>query len=163
MYNKEEIMKHEQLLQQTAQYAVEHVTGEGMHTGFGWVRDSFEELCEAVGAGDRDLSGDAAAVLKENPWVFEIANKSKENRTPEELKRVKKAYAHSYGYLLQEVSRADIEEFLKNANLFSQRHLLAQKVAVEGSQKLSVSQRYDLNVILDQLVNCQILNQHLKI
>lgn len=44
--------KIEQLKQQTAQYATEHITGKGMHTGIAWLRDSFNEFCEAMGAND---------------------------------------------------------------------------------------------------------------
>ena len=34
----------DQLKEQTAQYAIEHITGRGMHTGIAWFRDSFNEL-----------------------------------------------------------------------------------------------------------------------
>ena len=44
----------EKLQKQTAQYAIEHITGKGMHTGFAWFRDSFNELCEAMGANEFD-------------------------------------------------------------------------------------------------------------
>ena len=40
----------EKLQKQTAQYAIEYITGKGMHTGIAWFRDSFNELCDAMGA-----------------------------------------------------------------------------------------------------------------
>ena len=40
----------EKLQKQTAQYVIEYITGKGMHTGIAWFRDSFNELCDAMGA-----------------------------------------------------------------------------------------------------------------
>ena len=34
------------------QYAIEHITGKGLHTGELWVRDAFNEYCEAINAND---------------------------------------------------------------------------------------------------------------
>ena len=71
----------DQLKEQTAQYAIEHITGKGMHTGIAWFRDSFNELCEAMHANEfnpDDLSfeiEDLAENLKKEPWVVEIAGK----------------------------------------------------------------------------------------
>lgn len=39
----------EQLRAETAQYAVEHITSQGMHTGIAWLRDSFNDLYDAMG------------------------------------------------------------------------------------------------------------------
>ena len=39
----------EQLRRQTAQYAIEHITGKGMHTGIAWLQDSFNEYFDAAG------------------------------------------------------------------------------------------------------------------
>lgn len=33
---------------ETAKYAMEHITGKGLHTGFPWLRDSFVKLCGEV-------------------------------------------------------------------------------------------------------------------
>ncbi len=38
----------QRLREQTAQYAVEHITGKGMHTGYAWLRDSFNEYYQAI-------------------------------------------------------------------------------------------------------------------
>ena len=40
--------KIERLRQQTAQYAIEHITGKGMHTGVKWLQDSFNEYYYAI-------------------------------------------------------------------------------------------------------------------
>lgn len=34
------------------QYAIEHITGKGLHTGELWVRDAFNEYCQAINAND---------------------------------------------------------------------------------------------------------------
>lgn len=45
---KEDNSKIEKLRKQTAQYAIEHITGKGMHTGIPWLRDSFNDFYEAI-------------------------------------------------------------------------------------------------------------------
>ena len=49
---KEETMtddlKIQKLREQTAQYAIEHITKKGMHTGYAWLRDSFNEYYDAI-------------------------------------------------------------------------------------------------------------------
>ena len=57
MIDKEK--KIEQLKEQTARYAIEHITGEGMHTGIAWLRNSFNELYEAIGTPGIKISEDA--------------------------------------------------------------------------------------------------------
>ena len=84
----------EKLQKQTAQYAIEHITGKGMHTGFAWFRDSFNELCEAMGANEFDPEDigfeldDLVENLKKAPWVAEIAGKPANSRTTEDIDRV---------------------------------------------------------------------------
>lgn len=34
------------------QYAIEHITGKGLHTGEPWVRDAFNKYCQAINAND---------------------------------------------------------------------------------------------------------------
>lgn len=36
------------LREQTSQYAIEHITGKGMHTGIAWLRDSFNDYFSAI-------------------------------------------------------------------------------------------------------------------
>lgn len=38
----------QKIREQTAQYAVEHVTKKGMHTGHAWLKDSFNEYYQAM-------------------------------------------------------------------------------------------------------------------
>ncbi|MCR5712639.1 MAG: DUF2493 domain-containing protein [Prevotella sp.] len=38
----------QRLREQTAQYAIEHITRKGMHTGYAWLRDSFNEYYQAI-------------------------------------------------------------------------------------------------------------------
>ena len=38
--------------QRCSQYAIEHITGKGLHTGERWVREEFNEYCEAINAND---------------------------------------------------------------------------------------------------------------
>ena len=33
-------------------YAIEHITGKGLHTGELWVRDAFNQYCQAINAND---------------------------------------------------------------------------------------------------------------
>lgn len=42
----------DKLEQRCSQYAIEHITGKGLHTGEPWVRDAFNEYCEAINAND---------------------------------------------------------------------------------------------------------------
>lgn len=44
----EDDSKVEKLRQQTAQYAIEHITGKGLHTGIAWLNDSFNEYYNAI-------------------------------------------------------------------------------------------------------------------
>ena len=34
------------------QYAIEHITGKGLHTGERWLKDEFNAYCEAINAND---------------------------------------------------------------------------------------------------------------
>ncbi len=38
--------------QKVNQYAIEHITGKGLHTGEPWVRDAFNQYCQAINAND---------------------------------------------------------------------------------------------------------------
>jgi hypothetical protein len=46
--NMKEDAKMEQLRKQTAQYAIEHITGNGMHTGIRWLQDAFNDYYKAI-------------------------------------------------------------------------------------------------------------------
>jgi hypothetical protein len=38
--------------QRCSQYAIEHITGKGLHTGERWLKDEFNAYCEAINASD---------------------------------------------------------------------------------------------------------------
>lgn len=38
--------------QRCSQYAIEHITGKGLHTGERWLREEFNTYCQAIGAND---------------------------------------------------------------------------------------------------------------
>ncbi len=40
--------KIQKLREQTAQYAIEHITKKGMHTGYAWLRDSFNDYYKVI-------------------------------------------------------------------------------------------------------------------
>lgn len=47
------------LRDKTAQYAIEHITGEGMHKGIAWLRDSFNEYYQAISSPTARQSDEA--------------------------------------------------------------------------------------------------------
>lgn len=38
--------------QRCSQFAIEHITGKGLHTGERWLKDEFNTYCEAINAND---------------------------------------------------------------------------------------------------------------
>ena len=149
----------EQLKEQTTQYAIEHIKGEGMHTGVNWLRDSFNELCEAVGANEfnpDDLSfeiEDLVDNLKKEPWVTEIAGKPADKRTTEDIDRVVNDFVCEYWLMRpEEVTSKHVADVLMVANPLSHRHLLAQKVAIDCIHALNHEQLQKLDKVLDEIV-----------
>ena len=148
----------DQLREQTAQYAIEHITGKGMHTGIAWFRDSFNELCEAMGANEfnpDDISfelDDLVDNLKKAPWVAEIASKSADSRTTEDIDRVVNDFICEY-WLMQpeEVTTKNVADVLKVADPLSHRHLVGQKVTIDCIHALDNDQLHRLDDILRDL------------
>lgn len=151
-------MTIEQLQAQTAQYAIEHMTGKGMHTGIAWFSDSFNELCEAMGANEFDPDDigfemdDLVENLKKAPWVAEIAGKPANSRTKEDISRVVEDFICEY-WLMQpeEVTTKDVADVLKVADPLSKRHLIGQKVAIDCIHALNQEQLHSLDDILRDL------------
>lgn len=151
-------MTIEQLQAQTAQYAIEHMTGKGMHTGIAWFSDSFNELCEAMGANEFDSDDigfemdDLVENLKKAPWVAEIAGKPANSRTKEDISRVVENFICEY-WLMQpeEVTTKDVADVLKVADPLSKRHLIGQKVAIDCIHALNQEQLHSLDDILRDL------------
>ena len=148
----------DQLKEQTAQYAIEHITGKGMHTGIAWFRDSFNELCEAMHANEfnpDDISfelDDLVDNLKKAPWVAEVASKPADSRTTEEIDRVVNDFICEY-WLMQpeEVTTKNVADVLKVADPLSHRHLVGQKVAIDCIHALDNGQLQRLDEILRDL------------
>ena len=148
----------EQLQKQTAQYAIEHITGKGMHTGIAWFRDSFNELCEAMSANEFDPDDigfemdDLVENLKKAPWVAEIAGKPANSRTKEDISRVVEDFICEY-WLMQpeEVTTKDVADVLKVADPLSKRHLVGQKIAIDCIHALNQEQLHSLDSILRDL------------
>ena len=142
----------DQLKEQTAQYAIEH------NTGIAWFRDSFNELCEAMHANEfnpDDISfelDDLVDNLKKAPWVAEVASKSADSRTTEEIDRVVNDFICEY-WLMQpeEVTTKNVADVLKVADPLSHRHLVGQKVAIDCIHALDNGQLQRLDEILRDL------------
>ena len=146
------------LQKQTAQYAVEHITGKGMHTGIAWFRDSFNELCDAMGANEFDPDDigfeldDLVENLKKAPWVAEIAGKSADQCTTEDIDRVVNDFICEYWLTRpEEVTTKDVADVLKVADPLSKRHLIGQKVAIDCIHALTDAQLQRLDGILRDL------------
>ena len=148
----------DQLKEQTAQYAIEYITGKGMHRGIAWLRDSFNELCEAIGANEfnpDDISfelDDLVENLKKAPWVAEIAAKSSDSRTTEDIDRVVHNFICEH-WLMQpeEVTTKNVADVLKVADPLSHRHLVGQKIAIDCIHALDHEQLHRLDVVLRDL------------
>ena len=143
---------------QTAQYAIEHITGKGMHTGIAWCRDSFNELCEAMGANEFDSEDigfeldDLVENLKKAPWVAEIAGKPANSRTTEDIDRVVNSFICEYWLTRpEEVTTKDVADVLKVADPLSKRHLVGQKVAIDCIHALNQEQLHRLDAILNDI------------
>ena len=148
----------EQLQKQTAQYAIEHITGKGMHTGIAWFRDSFNELCDAMGANEFDPEDigfeldDLVENLKKAPWVADIAGKPADQCTTEDIDRIVNDFICEY-WLMQpeEVTTKDVADVLKVADPISKRHLIGQKVAIDCIHALNDAELHRLDGILRDL------------
>ncbi len=150
--------KIQNLQQQTAQYAIEHITGNGQHTGIAWLRDSFNELTEAMGASEwkpEDIGfelNDIVDNLKKESWVAEIAAKPAVQRTTDDIDRVVNDFICKYWLMKpEEVTTKDVADILKVADPLSHRHLVAQKVAIDCIHALDNDQLKQLDGILDEI------------
>ena len=149
----------DQLKEQTAQYAIEHITGKGMHTGIAWFRDSFNELCEAMHANEfnpDDLSfeiEDLAENLKKEPWVTEIAGKGSMITLPtEDIDLIVNDFICEHWMMRpEEVTTKHVADVLKVADPLSHRHLVGQKVAIDCIHALDKEQLQRLDCVLRDL------------
>ena len=145
-----------QLYTRTAQYAIEHITGNGMHTDIVWFSDSFNELCEAMHANEfnpDDLSfeiEDLTKNLKKEPWVSEIAGKGSMITLPmEDIDLIVNNFICEYWLMRpEEVTSKHVVDVLKVADPLSHRHLVGQKVAINCIHALNLEQMQRLDDIL---------------
>ena len=147
----------EELQEQTAHYAIEHITGKGLHKGVGWLRDSFNQLCEAMGIPelqepDNYDSDDVIEALRQEPWVKDIAGKPADARTLDDIDRIVNDFFCKH-WLLQpeEVTTKDVADVLKVADPLSHRHLVAQKVAIDCIYALDNDELQQLDGVLGDL------------
>lgn len=148
-----------QLKEQTAKYAIEHITGKGMHTGIAWLRDSFNELCEAMGVSEfnqKEIGFDLESLndsLKEEPWVMEIAAKPKNEITSADVDRIVDDFILKYWtYERKEnITSKDVADVLKVADPLSRRHLVANRVAIDCISGLTHDELHRLDGVLKDL------------
>ncbi len=157
--------KQYQLLQQTAQYAKEHITGKGMHTGIPWFQDSFDEYCSAAGKSlirENNLffhKEDADRFLKDAPHIKEIAQKISSERTPDDIEKVRDFIGRFFSLDPEEISDAHVDALLSYADPQSARKEAAKKVYTECAKLLSEEEMKKLPEILQEAVNNNKVNE----
>lgn len=57
--------KVKRLREQTSQYAIEHITKKGLHTGYAWVRDAFNDYYDAIKAPGAKISAESDIAHRE--------------------------------------------------------------------------------------------------
>lgn len=151
--------KQNQLLQQTAQYAKEHITNRGMHTGINWFLDSFEEYCSETGKsilpeGDFFFNKeDIDRLLKSEPHICVIAKKIPSLRTPDDIAKVRDFIGRNFAMEPEEIVDAHVENVLYYADPQSARKEAAKKVYAECAKHLSKEEMKKLPEILQEAVN----------
>ena len=150
-----ENQKIAKLRQETADNAIEYIkTG----TGIDCLRDSFNELCEAMGiptpqAPDNYEREDIINALKEEPWVKDIAGKPADQRTTEDIDRiVNEFYCEHWLMKPEEVTSKDLAQLMDFADPNSHRHIVAQRVAIDCIHSLDHEQLQQLDKALDAVV-----------
>ena len=57
--------KVKKLREQTSQYAIEHITKKGLHTGYAWVRDAFNDYYDAIKTPGAKISAESDIAHRE--------------------------------------------------------------------------------------------------
>ena len=146
----------DQLKELTAQYAIEYITGKGMHSDIARFRDSFNELCEAMHANEFNPDNlsfeieDLAENLKKEPWVAEIAGKGSMITLPmEDIDLIVNNFICEHWLTRpEEVTAKHVADVLKVAEPLSHRHLVGQKVAIDCIHALNKEQLQRLDGLL---------------
>ena len=147
-----ENQKIEKLRQKTADNAIEYIkTG----TGIDCLRDSFNELCKAMGiptpqGPDNFEREDVINALKEEPWVKDIAAKPADQRTAQDIDRiVNDFYCEHWLMKPEEVTSKDVAQLMNFADPNSHRHIVAQRVAIDCIHALNHEQLQQLDKALN--------------
>jgi len=144
--------KIEKLRQETADNAIKYIkTG----TGIDCLRDSFNELCQAMGiptpqGPDNFEREDVINALKEEPWVKDIAAKPADQRTTEDIDCiVNDFYCEHWLMKPEEVTSKDVAQLMDFADPNSHRHIVAQRVAIDCIHALNHEQLQQLDKALN--------------
>ena len=120
--------------------------------------DSFNELCEAMGANEFDSEDigfeldDLVENLKKAPWVADIAGKPADQCTTEDIDRIVNDFICEYWLTRpEEVTTKDVADVLKVADPLSKRHLIGQKVAIDCIHALNDAELQRLDELLRDL------------
>ena len=142
---------------QTAQYAVEYITGKGEHREFAWLRDSFNELCDEMNIPrpqelDNYDRTDVLEALKKEPWVKDIAEKGTGIITKNDTKRIVEEFFCKHWLMKpEEVTSKDVAQLLKFVDPYSHRHIVANQIAIECIAKLNYDELHSLDIVLSEL------------
>lgn len=146
----------DKLRKETADWAVKYIKSG---TGFPWLRDKFNALCDAMGAEKinpkeiRFELEDLTANLKKDPWVIEIAAKPADSRTAEDISRVVKDFICKHWLMKpEEVDSKDVADVLKVADPLSIRNRVAVNVYIHCTNSLDKIQLEKLDKELYDLV-----------
>lgn len=158
--------KQNQILQQTIQYAKEHITGKGMHTGIKWFQDAFEEYCKEYGEPTlwEFKSGlfnkeNFDKILNQEPEIREIAHKDPSLRTDKEIEKVKAFIGRNFNMEPEEIEERDIDDVLELCDPQSPRDVAADNVYEACAKQFSDKEMEKLQEILDDAVKISQENQ----
>ena len=144
-------------IQKTVKSAVEFVSVGGDITE---LRDSFNSLCEEMGADELDTDGLefdihelVENIQKEGLWIRNIAAKSEYKRTWQEIDYVVDEFIRKYWPMEKEkVTSKMVSDVLRVADPLSRRHIVAQRVVIESIGELQTKgQLGQLERIMDWL------------
>lgn len=146
----------DKLRKETADWAVKYIKSG---TGFPWLRDKFNALCDAMGAEKinpkeiRFEIDNLTENLKKDPWVIEIAAKPADSRTAEDVSRVVKDFICKYWFMKpEEVDSKDVADVLKVADPLSIRNRVAVNVYIHCTNSLDQTQLEKLDKELYDIV-----------
>lgn len=151
--------KQNQILQQTIQYAKEHITGKGMHTGIKWFQDAFSDYCKEYGEPTlwEFKSGlfskeNFDKILKHEPEIREIAHKDPSLRTAEDTEKVRDFISRNFAMEPEEIDERDIEDVLELCDAQAPRDIAAEAICEECAKHFNKNQMEKLQEILEDAV-----------